>query len=55
MNLKSKMREFSKKEAHSTSVEAWGTRYGDSVRVVKRAEGGQFVSNVSAKQLIAKA
>lgn len=55
MDLKSKMRDFSNKSADNTAVEAWETRYGNSVRVVKRRAGGQFVSNVSAKQLITKA
>lgn len=54
MGLKSKMREFSVKPSDSTAIELWGTRYGDSVRVVKRSKG-KFVSNVSAKQLITKA
>lgn len=50
-NLKSKMEAFSKKTASNVAVEGWETRYGKSVRVVKRSQGGQFVSNVSAKQL----
>ncbi len=51
MNLKSKMTAFSTKPAAVAEVEAWQTRFGKSVRVVKRTGGGQFVSNVSAKQL----
>ncbi len=51
MNLKNKMTAFSMKPAALAEVEAWETRFGKSVRVVKRRENGQFVSNVSAKQL----
>ena len=51
MNLKDKMNAFSRKPAPIAEVEAWQTRFGRSVRVVKRTGGGQFVSNVSAKQL----
>lgn len=49
--LKNKMKTFSSKAAPKTSVEGWDTRFGKSVRVVKRASDGTFISNVSAKQL----
>lgn len=51
MNLKAKMTAFSKKPAPVAEIEAWETRFGKSVRIVKRTTKGQFVSNVSAKQL----
>jgi len=51
MNLKAKMTAFSMKPAPLAEVEAWETRFGKSVRIVKRRNNGQFVSNVSAKQL----
>ncbi len=51
MNLKAKMTAFSTKPAPVAEVEACETRFGKSVRVVKRRENGQFVANVSAKQL----
>lgn len=50
-NLKSKMKQFSSKSAPRTEVEGWETRFGKSVRVVKRDNAGRFISNVSAKQL----
>ncbi len=34
-----------------TEIEIWETRFGTSVRVVKRHKG-QFVDNVSFKQIV---
>lgn len=48
---KATMAAFSRKTAPVMEVEAWETRFGKSVRVVKRRKDGQFVTNVSAKQL----
>ena len=45
------MKAFSNAAAPVTAVEGWDTRFGKSVRVVKRRKTGQFISNVSAKQL----
>lgn len=50
-NLRDKMVTFSNKRADITAIEGWETRFGKSVRVVKRDGGGRFISNVSAKQL----
>ena len=41
---------FNKAEG-TVSVEKWSTRFGVSVRVVKR-NAGRFVNNKSAKQLV---
>lgn len=46
-----KIVKFVNTPAVQTYIEGWETRYGYSVRVVKRTSGGQFVSNVSLSQL----
>jgi hypothetical protein len=46
MNVKA----FNQTEGTAT-VEVWNTRFGTSVRVVKRSKG-QFKNNKSAKQLL---
>lgn len=51
MNLRDKMIAFSKKPAPIAEIEGWETRNGKSVRVVKRAADGTFISNVSARQI----
>jgi hypothetical protein len=33
-------------------VEAWNTRFGTSIRTVKRDSKGRFINNKSAKQMI---
>jgi hypothetical protein len=35
----------------NAAIEPWKTRFGTSVRFVKRSSNGTFVSNVSAKQV----
>lgn len=35
-----------------TAMELWATRFGPSVRVVKRTKTGQFVDNKSFEQLL---
>lgn len=49
--MASKFETFNKATASKTAVEKWSTRFGVSTRVVKRTKG-QFVTNVSAKQMI---
>lgn len=38
--------------ATPAQIEKWSTRFGVSVRVVKRTNSGQFINNKSAKQLL---
>jgi len=49
--MATKFETFNKATAQRIAVEKWNTRHGVSTRVVKRTKG-QFVTNVSAKQLI---
>lgn len=50
--MASKFATFNRTPADKTAVERWSTRFGASARVVKRSTNGQFVTNVSAKQMI---
>ena len=38
--------------SNNLPVEKWSTRFGVSVRVVKRDDGGRFVDNKSVRQII---
>ena len=49
--MATKFETFNKATAQRIAVEKWSTRFGASTRVVKRTNG-QFVTNVSAKQMI---
>ena len=51
VEMATKFETFNKATAQQIAVEKWNTRFGVSTRVVKRTKG-QFVTNVSAKQLI---
>lgn len=52
MSKSEKIQTFNATPAAKVDVERWSTRFGTSARVVKRTSGGQFVNNVSAKQLL---
>lgn len=50
--MASKFKTFNQTPASKMQVERWITRFGVSSRVVKRTGSGQFVTNVSAKQML---
>lgn len=54
MNIKHKIETFNGTAANSTAVEVWNTRFGLSVRTVKRGDAvnrGRFANNITTKQL----
>ena len=52
VEMASKFKTFNQTPASKMQVERWITRFGVSSRVVKRTGSGQFVTNVSAKQML---
>lgn len=50
-SIKSKIKAFNDATAPKQQIEVWNTKHGLSARDVKRSNGGQFVTNLSAKQL----
>lgn len=51
MNTKTKIAIFNEADSTYNQIEVWDTRYGKSVRLVKRYGNGEFAGFISARQL----
>lgn len=51
VTIKDKIKAFNEAAAAQQAVEVWNTKFGASARDVKRSANGQFITNLSAKQL----
>jgi hypothetical protein len=49
--ISAKIKAFNEATAPKQNIEVWSTKHGASARDVKRSKDGQFVTNLSAKQL----
>lgn len=49
-----KIKEFNSASASKVTAELWFTRFGKSARVVKRHSNGQFVTNISSRQILSQ-
>lgn len=49
--ISAKIKDFNEATAQIQNIEVWNTRFGASVRDVKRTGKGRFIKNLSAKQL----
>jgi len=49
--ISAKIKKFNDVKAPKQNIEVWATKHGASPRDVKRSNTGQFMTNLSAKQL----